>query len=117
MKEHVVKWLSVPAGQYLEQGSPKQNYDTQLADSFIKTTQSDIDVGQMFHNFIAHETERDRLGVRYISTRNNGSLEPHKFWRFCRSHFGGRSSPVDCCQGQLRIYELCKGDRKDPTSV
>ncbi len=71
----------------------------------------------MLYNFIAHETERDWLGVRFLLTRNDGSFEPHEFWCFCRMCFCGQLSPVDSCQGQLRIHELCKGDRKDPRST
>ena len=112
--EHVVKWLAMSVGQYLEMGSPKQNYDTQPANTFTKTKQADIDVGQMFHNFPAHRSERSRLGVRYISTRNDGLHEPHSFYRFTRLHFGGTSSPWLACQAEARIIEECKGDRTDP---
>ena len=52
----VVKWLSMPVGDYFDQGSPVMDY-TQDVGRFIKTFQGDVDVGAMFNNFIAHNSE------------------------------------------------------------
>ena len=51
--ELVVKWLTVPIGQYMEEGSPPQDY-TQPESAFIKSKQGGVDVGGMFHSFEAH---------------------------------------------------------------
>ena len=116
VEEHVVKWLAIPVGQYLEKGSPPQDY-TQPASSFIKSKQGDVDVGGMFHNFRAHYEERENLGVRWIETQNDGSLERHEFLRFNVLHFGGRSSPWIACQAQSRLLEACMGDRHNPSNA
>ena len=115
VKEHVVKWLTIPVGQYLEKGSPPQDY-TLPERSFIKSIQGDVDVSGMFHNFTAHVNERLNLGVRCIETKNDGSFENSEFLRFNRLHFGGKSSPYLACQGESRILEACKGDRRDPAN-
>ena len=39
-----IKWLSMPVGDYLDQGSTVMDY-TQDASRFIKTFQGDVDVG------------------------------------------------------------------------
>jgi hypothetical protein len=57
VEEHVAKWLAMPVAQYLEMGSPPQDY-SQPASTFTKSIQGDVDVGQHFHNFIAHAKER-----------------------------------------------------------
>jgi len=113
VKNMVVKWLSIPMGHYLEAGSPPQDY-TQPESTFIKSKQGDVDVGGMFHNFQAHESERENLGVRWIETNHDGSLEKHEFYRFTVLHFGGRDSPYLACQGQNRVLEKCMGNRRDP---
>ena len=53
VQEYMVKWLTVSVGRYLEMGSPPQDF-TQSECSFIKSMQGDVDVGGMFHNFLAH---------------------------------------------------------------
>ena len=63
LQEYVVKWLAVSVVQYLERGSPSQDY-TQSECSFIKSMQGEVNVGGMFHKFPAHQKERDNLGVR-----------------------------------------------------
>ena len=109
VKEHVVKWLTIPVGQYLEKGSPPQDY-TLPERSFIKSIQGDVDVSGMFHNFTAYVSERQNLGVRCIETKNDGLFEASEFIRFNRLDFGGKSSPYLACQGESRILEACKGD-------
>jgi hypothetical protein len=114
--EMVTKWLAVPVADYLNAGSPSQDY-TQSASVFIKSKQGDIDVGAMFNNFRAHPSERHALGVRVINTRPPPEQEHHEFWRFCALHFGGRPSPYLACQSQRIILELCKGDRHDDNNL
>lgn len=118
LEECVVKWLAVPVAEYLADGSPIQDY-TQPNSKFVKSKMGDVDVGQMFHNFMAHPKERADLGVRWIETcgtADNGAYERHEIWRFNRSHFGGKFSPYSACQSQNRILQQCMGDRHDPNN-
>ncbi|WP_461094280.1 hypothetical protein, partial [Staphylococcus aureus] len=70
LEDIVIKWLSQPVGSYLAAGSPDEDY-TQGPLHFVKTWQADIDVGQQFHNFQAHQKDRPYLGVRMINTHND----------------------------------------------
>ena len=108
----IVKWLSKPVGIYLQQGCPDEDY-SQDTSNFIKSWQADIDVGQQFNNFRAHCDDRPYLGVRMIETQNDGSFERHFFMRYSVLHFGGKNSPWQAGQGQLRILELAKGPPDD----
>lgn len=114
--EMVTKWLAVPVADYLDAGSPSQDY-TQSTSFFTKSKQGDIDVGAMFNNFPVHLSERHALGVRVINTAPEGEYEHHEFWRFCALHFGGRASPYLACQSQRIILHLCKGDRHDVNNL
>jgi hypothetical protein len=116
LEEMIVKWLSMPVGIYLLKGSPDEDY-SQDASNFIKSWQADIDVGQQFNNFQAHQEDRPYLGVRIIETQNDGSFERHFFMRYGVLHFGGRNSPWQAGQGQLRILELAKGPPDDLNSA
>jgi hypothetical protein len=91
----------------LKKGCPDEDY-SQDTSVFIKSWQADIDVGQQFNNFQAHDDDRPYLGVRMYETRNDGSLEKQYFMRYGVLHFGGKDSPYQANQGQLRILELCK---------
>ncbi len=108
--EMVTQWLAVPVATYLDTSLPSQDF-TQLASTFIKSKEGDIDVGAMFNNFPVHPSERHALGVHVINTQPQGEYEHHELWRFCALHFGGRSSPYIACRLQRVILELCKGVR------
>ena len=112
----VIKWLSIPVGDYLKQGSPVMDY-TQDASLFIKTFQGDVDVGAMFNNFVAHESERHSLGVRFVHTDANARIERETFERFCVLNFGNMTSPYLACQGQTRILDLVMRPPSDCTSA
>ena len=115
LMEMVCKWLSIPVGIYFERGCPDEDY-TQDSNKFIKSWQGDIDVGSQFHNYRAHEDDRPYLGVRIHDTRNDGGHEHEWFMRYAVTHFGGRASPYNACQGQARILELAKGKPWEPDS-
>ena len=70
----------------------------------------------MFHNFVAHQKERENLGVRWIGTQNDGPFERHEFLWFTVLRFGGRSSPYLAGQAQSRILEVCMGDQYDSSN-
>ena len=109
----VVKWLPCSVGKHLEAGSPAQDYTSLSPEELIASYQVDNDVGGMFHNFIMHHKERHTMGARYIKTRNDGSHEEHEILRWKTLNFGGKCSPYLAYQGQVRILELCQGDRHD----
>ena len=106
----------MPVGQYLEMGSPPQDY-TRPNSSFIKSIQGEFDVGGMFHNICAHKKEQENLGVGWIETNNDSFFERHEFLRFVVLYFGGRSLPYLACQAESRILEACMGDCNDPSNT
>lgn len=113
-EDQVIKWLSMKVGEYLRLGSPPTDYSSQEASFYIKTKQGDIDVGQHFNNFRVHPRDQHLLGVRYVYTNNKkGAVEKEEYVHFNCSPFGCASSPYNCCQGESRILEHCKGDPDD----
>ena len=78
--------------------------------------QGNVNVGGMFHKFLAHQKEHENLGVSWIEIQNDGSFEQHEFLWFIVLHFGGRSSPYLAGQVQSRILEACVGDRHDSSN-
>ena len=109
----VCKWLSMPVGEYLSLGSPSQDY-TGATERIRFSDQGDIDVGEMFHNFMVHVSERHALGVRHVLTDSRpGAEEDTEFRRFARLHFGSRASPYLAYQGQIILLDICKGDRRN----
>ena len=116
-EDQVVKWLSTTVREYLERGSPVEDY-TQDAENFIKSYQGDIDVGKHFNNFRIPVKERPLFGVRVIHTNNaQGAKEKEEWYRATCLMFGASPSPVMACQGERRIIEQCKGDRHDPSNA
>ena len=69
--EMVTKWLAVPVADYLNSGSPSQDY-TLSRSAFIKSKQGNIDVSAMFNNFRVHLSERHALGVCVINMAPEG---------------------------------------------
>jgi len=110
----VIKWLPCTVATYLEEGSPTHDY-TRDRETFHRSEQGDIDVGEMFLNFSVHISERHALGVRCHKTdHREGAVEQETIRRFNRLHFGSRGSPYFAYQGQVILLDLCKGDRRDP---
>ena len=114
-EDMVVKWLDRPVGDYLAAGSPVLNYKVEEGQrgQFVASYHFDVDVGQHFNNFRVHEKDRHLLGVRVTETRNDGSPEKDSFMRFNVLNFGLKCAPEQACQGQARILEICRGDRRD----
>jgi len=111
----VVKWLSIPVGDYLRGGSPPQDYSLDQ-NLMRKSYQFDLDVAQQFNNYQMHKKERHSHGVRFISTRNDGSVEPQTFLQCSVLNFGCVCSPYVATQGQERIMELCEGNPSDASN-
>ena len=81
-KNMVCKWLHLPMGRYLALGSPEQDYTLGLGTLHV-LDQGDIDVGEMFHNYMIHESERHALGIRHVQTETDeGMTEETRLRRF-----------------------------------
>ena len=76
--------------------------------------QSDMDVGEMFLNYMMHWSDRHMFGVR-IKT-GKGASQTEVIMRFCRLMFGGNPCPYLAVQGHARCMELVCGDHTDPTN-
>ena len=79
VEDQVLKWLTMSARQYLQQGSPVIDYSQEVS-TYIKTTQGDIDIGQHFKKFRLHPIDQPTLGVWYTYTNNTGDTEERKSW-------------------------------------
>ena len=98
-KNMVCKWLVLPVGDYLALGSPPQDY-TDLTTVFRKSDQADIDVGEMFHNFLISVGERHALGIRHVRTAQEGEPEETVLRRFTRrSALWGERITIFCLPG------------------
>jgi hypothetical protein len=111
----VVKWLLMPVGQYLKEGSPLQDY-SQDQDLYIKSYSFDHDVAHQFNNFPLNEKGRHSHGIRFIHTRNDGSVEPQTMLQCSVMMFGCKTFPYLATQGQERIMEMAEGDPLDPSN-
>ena len=108
----VCKWLVSTVGSYLGMGSTMQDYTLEQG-SFHRSEQADIDVGEMFHNFMMHKSKKHALGVRCVHTNNRDRVtEETVFRRFSGLHFNGKGSPCYAYQGQTILLDLCKGDKR-----
>jgi hypothetical protein len=82
-----------------------------------KTTfMADVDIGEMFLNFILHKDLRALAGVdlsHYFPDEQDGCL-----WEACqRATMGLRSSPFQCVQAMGIAEEVIRGDPSDPGNV
>lgn len=76
--------------------------------------QSDMDVGEMFLNYLLHYSERHFFGARIITGEGDGEVS--QIMRFSRLLFGGRPCPYLAVQGHARAMELITGDISDPSN-
>ena len=87
---------------------------TPTAHNWRRCFQSDMDIGEMFLNYLMHWSERHMFGVR-IKT-GKGDQEVEVLMRFQRLLFGGNPCPYLAVQGHARCMELIVGDPYDPTN-
>jgi hypothetical protein len=81
------------------------------------TYMCDLDVGEMFLNFILHEEIRSLAGVdltHYVEGAN-GSKRVWECWH--RAAMGLTSSPYQACQGMGFAEEVIHGDRLDSNNI
>jgi hypothetical protein len=82
----------------------------------------DMDVGEMFLNFILHESMQALCGVdltEFFGEVGTGlNSKPKVLWeRWVRAAMGLKSSPCQAAQGMLVVKETILGDRADPDNV
>jgi hypothetical protein len=81
------------------------------------TYMADVDIGEMFLNFVLHGQLQVLAGVdltHYFPQGDTGS----KVWEvWLRAAMGLRSSPYQAVQAMGVTEEVIRGDRKDPTNM
>lgn len=99
---------------------PLPTIDTHLRAVDSSTFMSDMDIGEMFLNFVLHESMQALCGVD-LSAFFGGVDESGKavrLWeRWTRAAMGLKSSPYQSVQAMLVAKEVIKGDRKDPNNA
>ena len=81
-----------------------------------KSFQGDMDVGEMFLNFMLHFKDRKHFGVRYFSKDDKGK-EIVELTRFCRLMFGSKCSPYAAVQMMYRAMEVIVGNPEEPNNI
>ena len=86
------------------------------------TFMGDMDVGEMFLNFVLHESMQALCGVDLTEFFGEAGTEPNSkpklLWeRWVRAAMGLKSSPYQAVQGMLVVKEVILGDRLDPDNV
>jgi hypothetical protein len=78
---------------------------------------ADVDIGEMFLNFILHRELTALAGVditKYVTGENQDALV-WETWQ--RAAMGLRSSPYQAVQAMGVAEEMIRGERKDPNNV
>jgi len=86
-----------------------------------KSHMGDIDVGDMFHNYVLHEAVQRVAGIdltpffpEELETRANVRM----VWeRWVRSAMGLKNSPYNAIQGALIMDEVIRGNKDDPRNI
>jgi hypothetical protein len=93
-------------------------------DSLLRTVEAgawmaDNDVGEMFLNFVLHESMQAMCGVDLTKYFPDGVPEGTRaLWeRWTRCAMGLGPSPCQTCQGMMWSLEIIFGDRHDPDNV
>jgi hypothetical protein len=83
------------------------------------TWMADNDVGEMFLNFVLHESVQALCGVDLTKYFPEGVPDGTQvLWeRWTRCAMGLRSSPYQACQGMMWALEIIAGDRNDSENV
>jgi hypothetical protein len=80
------------------------------------TFMCDLDVGEMFLNFILHFEIRSLAGVDLTHYTHEGrTRNVWECWQ--RAAMGLTSSPYQACQGMAFAEEIIRGDRHDPSNI
>jgi hypothetical protein len=85
------------------------------------TFMGDMDVGEMFLNFVLHESMQALCGIdltEFFGEEAELNGKPKLLWeRWVRAAMGLKSSPYQAVQGMLVVKEVILGDRLDPENV
>ena len=79
---------------------------------------ADVDIGEMFLNFVLHESMYSLCGVDLSGLFTNEMGEKKVIWeRWVRCTMGLKSSPYQAVQAVMVTEEVIKGDWLDPDNV
>lgn len=79
---------------------------------------ADVDIGEMFLNFVLHESLQAVAGVDLTQLFSDELGGEKVLWeRWCRCAMGLKSSPYQAVQAVMVAEELIRGDRKDQDNV
>ena len=99
---------------------PLPTVNTHLRAVDSSTWMSDMDIGEMFLNFILHESMQALCGVdltQFFGDKDE-SGKPTILWeRWTRAAMGLKSSPYQAVQAILVAKEMVRGDRRDPKNA
>jgi hypothetical protein len=100
---------------------PLPTVNTMLRAVDEHTHLGDMDIGEMFLNFVLHESMQALCGVdltEYFGEIKEGSTRKVRLWeRWVRAAMGLKSSPYQAVQAILVAKEVILGDRRDPANV
>jgi hypothetical protein len=98
---------------------PLPTIDSLLRSVEPGTWMADNDVGEMFLNFVLHESIQALCGVDLTKYFPEGIPDGTKvLWeRWTRCAMGLRSSPYQACQGMMWAMEIIFADRDDAANV
>ena len=105
----IVKWLPCTLVDYRNGKTPV----TTESEKWQRCHQSDMDIGEMYLNFMLHYSECHSFGVRMERKVDNDLRLRVTFMRFQRLMFGCKLAPYLVVQGHVRGLEVF-GDRHDP---
>jgi hypothetical protein len=98
---------------------PLPTVDSLLCSVESGTWMADNDVGEMFLNFILHESVQSLCGVDLTKYFPEGIPSGTKVLWECwtRCAMGLRPSPYQACQGMMWALEIILGNREDPENI
>jgi hypothetical protein len=110
LQDLIIKWLPCSVSDYFADNIPQSPVES----DWRIPHQSDMDVGEMFLNYMMHYSERHTFGARIIT--GEGENEVQQVMRFNRLLFGGTPCPYIAVQGHSQAMELILGDPTDPVN-
>lgn len=99
---------------------PMPTIETHLRSVEAGTFMADVDIGEMFLNFVLHENIRKFCGVDltlYFGEERFNKMGQRMWMRWGRCGMGFRSSPYQAVQGILWAEEMIFGNPTDATNV
>ncbi|MFN9979482.1 MAG: hypothetical protein ACK53Y_06195, partial [bacterium] len=104
-----VPWFSLPT---IEMHMRFVGHDSDMGD---------VDIGDMFHNFMLHEDVQDLAGIDltpFFPDEAVAAGTPQSLWeRWVRSAMGLNSSPYNTVQGMLFAEEIIRGDPANSKNI